>query len=67
MSYFVNLPPGCTPRDIDRAMGELARCVGCRKEYYHDQLDEDGLCPWCRSVDQRLDQQRDDRMMDERG
>jgi hypothetical protein len=28
-----NLPPGCTPADIDRAAGALVRCSVCGREF----------------------------------
>lgn len=56
-----NLPPGCTPKDIDRAAGELGHCKGCGKEFYLDRLDEDGYCKRCRNADDEYDKRRDDR------
>lgn len=47
MSSSWNLPPGCTPRDIDRAAGELTICATCGREVYRESLNEDGDCRRC--------------------
>jgi len=53
-----NLPPGCTPRDIDRAMGELCECAVCGREAYADTIDSDGLCRTCQRAQAMEDEDR---------
>jgi hypothetical protein len=42
-----NLPPGCTPRDIDRAMGAYSRCEECGREMEVDEDNEEQICARC--------------------
>lgn len=51
-----NLPPGCTPRDIDRHFGELSYCSLCHKEVYKDELNnEERICKQCQIAIARED------------
>jgi predicted Zn-ribbon and HTH transcriptional regulator len=43
-----NLPPGCTPSDVDRAAGAYdAECDHCGDVGLAYNLNEDGHCPRC--------------------
>jgi hypothetical protein len=59
-----NLPPGCTPLDVDRAMGCLTRCASCGKEIYaNEDLEgvEEYICSSC-DGDDAYDRMRDEKM-----
>lgn len=56
MIYNDNLPPGCTPDDIDIAMGAATRCMTCMKVYGTNLAG----CPRCRAAEARADRMRDE-------
>jgi hypothetical protein len=59
-----NMPDGCTPLDVDRAMGCLTRCADCGKEFYVNEdlpEDEEQFCGSCDS-DDAYDRMRDEKM-----
>jgi hypothetical protein len=59
-----NMPDGCTPLDVDRAMGCLTRCVSCGKEIYAGEdlnEDEEQICKSC-DGDDAYDRMRDEKM-----
>jgi hypothetical protein len=44
----MNLPPGCTDRDISRAAGDYqTNCEACGWVFLAYELNEDGFCEEC--------------------
>jgi len=63
-----NMPPGCNPIDVDRAMGELTHCCMCHREVYIEDCTEtaDGefICnkQACQDPDYLYDRKKDEEM-----
>ena len=56
MSYNDNLPPGCTPDDIDIDLGVATRCWTCLTAYGTQHAS----CPRCAAEEARADRMRDE-------
>lgn len=55
-----NLPPGVTDRDVEEAMGAIAQCEICGRDYRPDRDGSNGgLCPRCQCGDEQEDWRRD--------
>lgn len=57
----MNLPPGCTQADIDRAFGGVVTCAECRREFASSvEREGDWNCPRCARALARQDRENDE-------